>query len=156
MRAHALGAVHISVLRVTDAATNLIMVESVVIEALLELGELHVLVRELSGTEGKLVDHFAGSMSGAVIRARGALASLAFVALKALTLARLTVAKTLASALRVSVASIVVGLRDAYLRVVHPRDLVRADSLGAITGVMRHTNTPIVIADTSAHIATVA
>lgn len=153
-RAHALGAVHISVLRVADAAAGLGVVELVVAEGLLELGELEVLVGELSSAEGKLIDVFAGTVSRAVIGARRALAALAFVALEALTLARFTVAKTLASTLGVSVTSVVsnCGVHN-LLRVVHPRELEGADSVRAITGVMGHTETPVVITDTEPTVA---
>jgi hypothetical protein len=147
VRAHALGAVHITELRVAHAAAHLGVVEALVGEGLLELGELEVLVGELGGAEGELVDVFAGAVSGAVIGARSALAALAFVAVKALALARVAVAKSLASTLGVSVASVVVVLS---LGVVHPGDLEGADSVGAITGVVGHTQAPVVVTDTEA------
>jgi hypothetical protein len=107
MRAHALGAVNISVLRIANTAASLVVVKSVVSKGLFELGELKVLVGELSGTKGQLIHVFASSMSRTVIGARSALASLTFVPVEAFTFASLTVAKTLAGALSISVASIV-------------------------------------------------
>ena len=92
-----------------------------------------MLVGKLSGTEGELVDVFAGTVSRTVIGASGALASLSFVAVKALALARLTVAKS-----------------NTNLRVINPRELEGADSVGAITSVKGHTKTPIVITNTEA------
>mmetsp|Transcript_19579 Transcript_19579/g.32952 ORF Transcript_19579/g.32952 Transcript_19579/m.32952 type:complete len:377 (-) Transcript_19579:22-1152(-) len=153
MRAHALGAVHIAVLGVADTAADLSVVEAVVSERLLQLSELKVLVGELSGTKGELVNVLAGPVAGAVIGASSALATLSFVTLKALALARLTVAKTLAGALSVSVASVVGGLGHASLGVVNPRELEGADSVGAITSVEGHAQTPIVVAHAKATVA---
>jgi hypothetical protein len=63
MWAQALRAVHITVLRVADTATDLVLVKSIVSERLLELGEFHVLVREFSRTEGELIDVLTCSMT---------------------------------------------------------------------------------------------
>jgi hypothetical protein len=120
MWAHALGAIEVTVLRITHTGTNLVLVESMVSERLFVLGELKVLVRELSGTEGELIDVLASTMTRAIIGARGALASLSFVAIKALAFTRFTVAKTLASTFSISVTSVVGGLRKTKLGVVNP------------------------------------
>jgi hypothetical protein len=139
MRAHALGAINISILGVANTAAYLTVIKAIVSESLLKLVELKVLVRELSGTKSKLIDVLASSMSGAVIRARGALASLSFVTVEAFTLARITVAKTLTGTLSISVASVVSTLGNTNLRVINPRKFEWADSVRAITSVKSHT-----------------
>jgi hypothetical protein len=147
MRAHTLGAVNITVLRVTDTSTDLVVVESIVGERLRQLSELHVLIGKLSGTKGKLVDVLASTMTRAVIGARSTLASLSFVTIEALALTGLTVAKSLASTLSVSVTSIIVGLGSANIGAVNPGELEGADSVRAITGIMGHTQSPVVVTD---------
>jgi hypothetical protein len=92
-------------------------------------------------------------MARAIIGASSALASLALVPIEALTLARLAVAKSLAGALSVSVTSVVVVLGVSNLRVVHPGQLEGADSVGAITSVVSHTQTPVVVANAEAAVA---
>merc|ERR1719183_1321853 len=87
MRAHALGAVNISVLGVADTAADLSMVKAVEGERLSELVELKVLVGKLRSAKGEVIDVLAGTVPRAVIGARSALASLSFVAVKALALA---------------------------------------------------------------------
>jgi hypothetical protein len=107
MWAHALRAVVVTILRITDTATNLVLVESTVGESLVQLSEFKVLVRELSGTKGELVDVLASTMTRAVIGARSTLATLSFVAFKAFTFTSFTVAKTLTSTFSVSMTSVV-------------------------------------------------
>jgi hypothetical protein len=153
MGTHALGTVNISVLRIADTATDLVVVKSVVCEGLLRLGELHVLMRKLSSTKGELIDVLTGSMTRAIIGARSALASLTFVTIKALALTGLTVAKSLASTFSVSVTSIIVGLGSAYIGAVNPGELEGADSVGTITGIMGHTQAPVIVTDAKSTVA---
>jgi hypothetical protein len=153
MWAHALRAVEVTVLRITDAAADLVLVESTVSERLAVLGKLKVLVREFSGTEGKLVEVFASTMTRAIIGARGTLAPLSFVSIKALTFTRFTVAKTLASTFGISVTSVISRFRETKLRVVNPGELKGADSVGAVTSITSHTQSPVIITKTETTVA---
>jgi hypothetical protein len=129
MWAHALGAIEVTILRIAHAATNLVLVESTIGERLFVLGELKVLMRELSSTEGELIEVLTSTVTRAIIGARGTLASLSFVTIKALTFTRFTVAKTLASTFSISVASVVGGLRKTKLGFVNPGELKGTDSV---------------------------
>jgi hypothetical protein len=148
MWAHTLGAVVVTILRITDTATNLVLVESTVGESLVQLSEFKVLVRELSGTKGELVDVLASTMPRAVIGARSTLAALSFITLKTFAFTSFTVAKTLTSAFSISMTSVVGSLGESKLGVVNPGELKGANSVGAITSITSHTQTPVIIAQT--------
>jgi len=80
-------------------------------------------------------------MSRAIVGAREALASLAFIAIEALALAGRAIANTLARALSVLVESI-----DSDAWNINPSNLERANTVRAIARVVGQTDTPVIVA----------
>lgn len=143
--AHALGAISISPLRIAEAATGLSLIPTVVVEG---VGRVSPAVTSGRGVDGvskrtgvaKILNVLASAVTGAVVGARGTLATLALVTLEALAFSGLTIADTLTGALSV----LVVGTRIS--RGVYPGKLEGADTVGAITRVHGKTKAPVVVA----------
>jgi hypothetical protein len=144
VRAHSLGAVHISVLGIAHALSALqaipFLIGDSVVGVRLEVGHASLAIHR---AQSEVVDVLAGSVAGAVIGARRSGASLAFVTVKALAKASSAVADTLTRALSVVVEGTqVVGG-------VYPSNLEGAHTVGAISTLAKggtKTNSPVVIA----------
>jgi hypothetical protein len=147
VRAHALRAVNIGVLGITNATTGLVLVPAVVGEALGLLEELFVAVVELNSSICKVLEVLASAVAGTVIGAHGALASLALVAVEALALGSLAVANASTGALSISVTKTILK------RSINPSKLKGANTIRAITSVMSHTHAPVIIAQALAALA---
>lgn len=151
--AHSLGAIDISVFRVADAATSLGTIPLVVGEGLgLLLDEVSVLPVLGNRGIGHVLDISAASVARAIVGASSSLASTTLIAGEALALTTVTVADTSVGALSV----LVVGAN--LVGSINPSDIIRADSLRAVTRQVRQTQAPIVVtsANTSLTASSVA
>lgn len=140
VRAESLGTINVSVLSITDAPTGLGLVPPVVGGTVRITAEVFLIPVRVHSHEIHVLDVLASTMSRALVGAGGAVASLALVALEALTQARAAVANTAAGALSVAVKlSSLVGR-------VNPSQLKRADAVRAISRLHGNAHTPVVIA----------
>jgi len=86
-------------------------------------------------------------MTRAIIRAGGSLAPFSFVSFKAIAFSRGPIANTTAGTLGVLVAA------PALIRGVYPGELEWANTVGAISVIMRQSHAPVVIALAEAALA---
>ena len=140
--AHALGAVNVAVGGIAHAAAGLAGIPRGELEGLGVSVEALDGVISPGGTEGHVLDVFAGSVATAIIGAGGTGTALTLVTIEALAFACSTIAKTSAGALSVLVElSLLVGG-------INPGKLERAHALRAITRVVGLAHTPVVVAST--------
>jgi len=133
IRAHALGAVNITIFRITDATTSFSLVPLVVVEGFSSLlTELTLLeVVSCNGSIRHILDILATTMARAVIRAGSSGASTAFITREAFAFTRVAVADTTVRAFSILVAAAdVVGS-------IYPSDIVGANTLRTVTRKMR-------------------
>lgn len=140
VRAQSFGAINVSVLSITHAPTGLGLVPPVVGRAVSIAAEVLLVPVRIHGHEIHVLDVLTGTMSGALVGAGGAVASLALVALEALTHARAAVANAAAGTLSVAVKL------SGLIGGVDPSQLERANAVRAISRLHGNAHTPVVIA----------
>jgi len=135
-----LRAIDITPVRITDASAGFVAIPISVVEGLrISIESLRFEIIPSSGI-AKVLNVLASAMSGAIIGAGAALASLAFITIEASALTRVTLADTTTSTFHILVEV------SIDIRVIHPGDLIGADSLRAVRGVVAEAHAPVVVA----------
>jgi hypothetical protein len=135
-----LRAIDITPVRITDASAGFVAIPVSVVEGLgFSIKSIRGVIIPSRGI-AKVLDILASAMSRAIIGAGAALASLAFIAVEASALTRVTLADTTTSTLHILV-EVSIDIRE-----VNPCDLIGADSLRAVRGVVAETHAPVVVA----------
>jgi hypothetical protein len=153
VHAHALGAINISPLGVTDTTSGLLSIPVLVsiTEAVSLLLEEGPGIELLGGTsEWKVLNVLATSVTRAVVGTSSTGTSLTFISREALTFTRITITDATVGALSVLVVV------SKFIRCINPSELERADTLRAITRVKTHTHTPVIITGTDTVLKTIS
>lgn len=140
IRAHALGAINVSISGVTYAPSGLAGVPVVIIVSQLTTLKVSQLLLIPGSRKCQILNIFTSSMATAVIRASSTLAGLALVAVEAGTLTGGPVANTSASTFRILVEG------SMCIRRINPSKFKGADTIGTVSAVVVETNTPVIVA----------